>query len=273
MTAARPRYAANLSMLFADHPLLDRPRAAAESGFRYVESWWPFADTAPPPHEVEDFCACLDDAGVTLVAMNLDAGRHEFGDRGLLSDPATEQRVAANLSVVRAILRRTGCRIVNALYGNRCDGMTAADQDRLAQGRLVTVADAVWAERASVVVETLNSLDSPRYPLTDIRTTARAVTEVGRRTQAQNIGLLVDVYHLAAMGTDPASALHEFAPLVTHVQFADHPGRGRPGTGDLDFAALERALSDIGYAGYVGLEYVTSPAPEGHVIPGAGVRR
>ena len=57
------------------------------------------------------------------------------------------------------------------------------------------------------------------------------------------------------MGTDPVTAIRRYAPQVRHVQFADLPGRGRPGTGALDFAAIEQALLDVGYDGFVGLEY------------------
>jgi hydroxypyruvate isomerase len=94
----------------------------------------------------------------------------------------------------------------------------------------------------------------------------RVVEQVNERAGHGNAGLLVDVYHLATMGVDPAVALREYGQLVRHVQFADAPGRGRPGTGRLDFAEIARALQDIEYDGFVGLEYV--PADDGlAVIP------
>jgi hydroxypyruvate isomerase len=255
------RYSANLSMLFADLPVLHRPRAAADAGFAYVESWWPFPDPVPDAADVEAFCTALDEAAVRLVALNLDAGDTAGGDRGLLSDPG-RGRFGGNLAAAVGILERTGCRIVNALYGNRVAGVPPAVADRLALDRLVVVADAV-GPHGVVVVETLNAVDSPDFPLTDIRVSAELVRRVNERARAGNAGLLVDVYHLAAMGVDPAAALREHAKLVRHVQFADAPGRGRPGTGQLDFAAVTRALDDIGYAGFVGLEYV--PAHPGDV--------
>jgi len=264
------RYCANLSMLYAQLPLLERPAAAAAAGFDFVESWWPFGEPAPRAADVEAFCESLDRAGVRLVALNLDAGDPDQGERGLLSDPLGAERISANLEAAVTVLRRSGCRIVNALYGNRLDGQDPAEQDRVALDRLVAVADTLADLDAVVVLETLNTRDSPRFPLTDIAGTVRLLVEAVQQTQGRNIGLLLDVYHLATMGADPVAAIREYADMIRHVQFADAPGRGQPGTGQLDFAALEQALIDIGYDGYVGLEYEPASASDVGVSPREG---
>jgi hydroxypyruvate isomerase len=74
--------------------------------------------------------------------------------------------------------------------------------------------------------------------------------------RAPNLGLLCDLFHLANNGDDIDAALAAYAHRIGHVQIADHPGRGEPGTGRLD---LDRYLSTIAasdYSGYVGLEYI-----------------
>lgn len=255
------RWSANLSTLHADLPLLERCAVAAAAGFAHVESWWPFDVPVPPAAVIDAFCAALQAADVRLVLLNLDAGDTRAGERGLLSLPSLGERVWGNLEVVVEILRRTGCGVVNALYGNREQRFDPADQDRTALRRLVRIADRMAERGAVVVVETLNRRDSPAYPLVDIDATAEIVRRVNRASANGNVGLLLDTYHLATMGTDPVAAIHRHADLVRHVQFADAPGRGRPGTGTVDFAAVERALTAIGYDGYVGLEYI--PAAEG----------
>ena len=55
--------------------------------------------------------------------------------------------------------------------------------------------------------------------------------------------------------TTSGAAIAEYADLVAHVQIADCPGRGEPGTGDLDIDGLLGDLAARGYAGWVGLEY------------------
>jgi hydroxypyruvate isomerase len=259
------RHSANLSMLYADLPWEERPAAAARAGFTYVESWWPFDSHAPDPAEVDRFCTALERAGVQLVLLNLDAGNPHSGDRGLLSHPQLGPRIWQNLDAILPILQRTGCRIVNALYGNRARGHNETVQDSTALRRLIRIADRVAEVGACVVLETLNRTDSPAFPLTDIEVTASVVRTANELSARHNVGLLVDVYHLVTMGTDPVAALQRFAPLVRHVQFADVPGRGRPGTGLIDFHSVEQALSELGYDGFIGLEY--DPSSASHTDP------
>ena len=88
MTTESPRYAVNLSMLFTELPLLQRPAAAKEAGFDAVEFWWPFATAVPADADVDGFVAAITDAGVQLIGLNFFAGDMPGGDRGLVSWPA-----------------------------------------------------------------------------------------------------------------------------------------------------------------------------------------
>jgi Hydroxypyruvate isomerase len=92
------------------------------------------------------------------------------------------------------------------------------------------------------------------YPL---RTAADAVAVVrqARAAGAANVGFLCDLYHLASNGDDLDAAIAGYAEYVAHVQIADAPGRGEPGSGQLD---LDRYVADLarrGYRGWVSLEY------------------
>ncbi|MFJ9369961.1 hydroxypyruvate isomerase family protein [Nocardia sp. NPDC101769] len=255
------KWAANLSMLYSRLPVDQRAAAAARDGYAFVETWWPFDESAPTAEESDRFCSALRRAGVRLAALNLDAGDPSAGERGLLTDPGHEIRVRTNLESAVEILAETKCTILNALYGNWIDGHDPGYQGQLALRRLVGIADRVAELGVTVVVETLNSIDSPQFPLTDIDDTAALVTEAIAQSGHGNIGLLLDTYHLRTMGVDPAIAIGEYGPLIRHVQFADAPGRGRPGTGHIDFDCVTKALAAIGYSGFIGLEY--DPSPQG----------
>jgi hydroxypyruvate isomerase len=69
------------------------------------------------------------------------------------------------------------------------------------------------------------------------------------------LGLQFDTYHVARIEPDVVAAYRRVAPLVRHVQIADHPGRHQPGTGRIDWSAFFRALDESGYEGAIGLEY------------------
>lgn len=248
------RYLANCSMLFTEEPLLARPAAARDAGFTAIEFWWPWPDNpTPSQEEVDEFVAAVQDAGVQLVGLNFFAGELTGPtDAGTLSIPARSQQFRDNIPVAVEIGRRLGVQAFNALYGVRVDEATDQEQDKLALENLALAAEAAAGIGATVLVEPVSG---PKpYPL---RTAADAVAVVEQLRAAghENVGFLNDLFHLANNGDDPAAAVHAHTHLTAHVQIADHPGRGEPGTGELDLDALLGDIAARGYTGYVGLEY------------------
>jgi hydroxypyruvate isomerase len=246
----------NCSILFTELPLLQRPAAAKAAGFDAVEFWWPFAEPVPGDRDVDAFITALGDAGVSLTALNFAGGDMAAGERGWLSQPANNARFRDNIPVCADIAKRTGCTRLNALYGNRVDGVPANRQDELAAENLELAADAAAGIGAVVLIEALNSYESPHYPLVSADSAVRLVKRAhGNAGNAGNVAFLADLYHLARMGEDLASVLSGYREWIGHVQIADVPGRGAPGTGMIGYEPLLRQLSAQGYRGYVGLEY------------------
>ena len=86
MGFAEQRYTVNLSILFTELPLLERPAAAAAAGFTAVELWWPWTDTPTPERaELDALKKAIEDAGVQLTGLNFYAGQLPGPDRGALS--------------------------------------------------------------------------------------------------------------------------------------------------------------------------------------------
>jgi len=249
------RFDVNLSILFTELPLLERPAAAAAAGFDAVELWWPFAEPAPPDRDLDALRRALDDAGVRLVGLNFDAGDMAAGDRGLLSRPDGSARFRTNVDVAVGFAEVTGCTVLNALYGNRDVRAGAAAQRELAEENLVLAARAAARIGATVVVEALNAIENPDYPLTTSRGALALVDRLRFGHGASNVAVLADLYHLARMGEPVAELVATRADRFGHVQIADSPGRGQPGTGSLDVPALLDRLAAAGYRGHVGLEY------------------
>ena len=256
------RFVVNGSILFTELPLLQRPAAAAAAGFRAVEFWWPFGDDpVPSDREADAFLAALGDAGVSLVGLNFAGGNLAEGHRGWLSQPANSVAFRDNIQACVGIAERAGCRVLNALYGNRVDGVSEAEQDGLALANLALAAQAAERAGATVVVEALNSYESPRYPLVSAAAAVAVVDQVRASAGVASIAFLADLYHLGRMGEDLAGLLGTYYGKIGHVQIADVPGRGAPGTGETGFGPLFGRLAELGYPGWVGLEYKpTDPA-------------
>jgi hydroxypyruvate isomerase len=76
-----PKFAANLSMLFTEHPLLARFERAAAAGFTAVELQFPY------DHAADEIKAQLDAHGLQLVLHNLPPGDWAAGERGIACHP------------------------------------------------------------------------------------------------------------------------------------------------------------------------------------------
>jgi hydroxypyruvate isomerase len=244
-------YAANCTFLFTEVELLKRPEAARAAGFDAIEFWWPWPDQpAPPDNEIDKFVAAVRDAGVQLIGLNFFAGDLAGADCGVLSIPARSAEFRDNIAVTMHIGEALGVPAFNALYGNRVSDVTPGQQDDLATENLTLAAKAAAAIGGTILVEPVSG---PKpYPLR----TAGDVAAVLDRVPAPNIGFLCDLFHLANNGDDIDAALAAYAHRIAHVQIADHPGRGEPGTGTLDLYRYLSTIEATGYTGYVGLEYV-----------------
>ncbi|MFI1733798.1 TIM barrel protein [Streptomyces acidicola] len=262
-TAADQLFTVNLSILFTELPLLKRPAAAAAAGFTAVELWWPWVDAPTPERsELDALRKAIEDAGVQLTGLNLYAGQLPGPDRGALSVPGEEsERFRANIDVAADFAASLGCTALNALYGNRVDGADPAEQDELALENLVLAARAADRIGAILLVEALNKPESPRYPLVSAPAAVEVVDQVNRASGLGNARFLMDLYHLSMNGEDLPQVIAAYADRTGHVQIADNPGRGAPGTGTLPLQELLDQLHKAGYAGWVGLEYKPGDRP------------
>ncbi|MFD0409288.1 TIM barrel protein [Kitasatospora sp. NPDC127116] len=253
--AAQYGFTVNLSILFGELPLLERPAAAAAAGFTAAELWWPFgAEHDPSQAELDALRKAFTDAGVRLTGLNL-LDDLSLGARGTVSVPSERDRFRANLPVAAELAASLGATALNALYGNRAEGVDPAEQDALALEHLVLAARAAHGIGAILLVEALNKDESPHYPLVSAAAAVEVVDKVNAATGLGNARFLCDLYHLARNGEDLPAVIDAYADRIGHVQIADHPGRNEPGTGDLDFEDLFARLTAAGYSGSIGLEY------------------
>ena len=259
MTSHHLPFAVNCSIMFPDQPVLGRAQAAADAGFTAVEFWWPFPTATPTSVEVDAFVSSIERAGVRLVGLNFFAGDMPGGDRGVVSWPGRESEFRSSVAIATEIGARLGTGVFNALYGNRVEGATPERQDELAVDNLLTAAAAAKQIDATVVLEPVSG--SEHYPLRTARDAVAVIERVEDAGASGGIGLLADFYHLAVNGDDVEAAIARDADRISHVQIADAPGRGEPGTGHLPLDDWLGAVEKAGYDGYVGLEYKPS-SPE-----------
>jgi hydroxypyruvate isomerase len=238
------KFSANLSILFKEVPLLERFGRAAEAGFSAVEFWWPGHDV-----ELGEIERAVRNAGLEVALFNFDAGDMPAGERGLAGDPDREQQFRENVPVALELARSLGCRRMNVLVGHETPGMDHDEQLALARENVRFAAER--AAGVTVMVEAVNTFENGPYLLWTTQQAVEFVRDVGR----ENVRVQHDFYHMQRMEGNLVATLREHIGSIGHVQIADSPGRGEPGTGEIHYPYVLAALEDLGYDGYVGLEY------------------
>jgi len=243
------RWSAHISWLFTELRYLERPAAARAAGFDTIETAW--------PEEERDRAGLADavrDAGIEVALLNCPAGDTGHGERGFVNDAARRVEAERALDEAIALAGAIGAPSLNLLVGRALPG-TPADEQR----ETIIAALRIFAPRAAaaglrILLEPVNAIENPGF-LAPTPDAAAALIDAAGAEHREQLGLLLDVYHVARAGHDPAAAIDRHRGMIGHVQVSDHPGRGAPGTGSLPFPRLFERLRAVGYEGAVGLEY------------------
>jgi hydroxypyruvate isomerase len=253
-----PKFAANLTMLFNELPFMQRFEAAAKAGFKGVEYLFPYA------YDKKELAAALRDNGLVQVLHNLPAGNWDGGERGIGCHP---DRVGEfREGVARAIDYATalGCPQVNCLLGKLPERVTPADARKVAVDNLRYAAKELKEAGIRLLIEPINTFDIPGFYLNRTDQALSIIDEVG----SPNLFVQYDIYHAQRMEGELGATLSKNIARIGHIQLADNPGRGEPGTGEINYPWMFRHIDSLGYTGWIGCEY----KPRGTTVEGLGWR-
>jgi hydroxypyruvate isomerase len=241
-----PKFAANLSTLFTEFPLPERFAAAAKTGFKGVEVQFPYGMAK------EEVAERLRANGQTLVLFNLPPGNFEAGERGIACLPGRIQEFQDGVGIAIEYARAAGCKTLNCLAGIVPQSVSRDAARRTFVENLKFAASKLKEEGILLVTEAINSYDVPGFFLNWSTQAMALFDDAG----ADNLKLQYDIYHMQRMEGELASTIARLLPRIGHIQLADNPGRHEPGTGEINFPWLLAFIDRIGYAGWIGCEYM-----------------
>lgn len=247
-----PKFNANLTMLFNEVDFLDRFECAAKAGFTGVEFLFPYQ------WPVEELVERMEKHRLTQVLHNLPAGDWEGGERGIACLPGREGEFQDGVGRAIEYAKALKCPALNCLAGLMPAGVP---EERLKETMLANMkfaADALEKEGIRLLVEPLNSWDIPGFYLVHSKKTMELIDELGHG----NILLQYDIYHMQRMEGELINTVQSLIDRIGHMQLADNPGRHEPGSGEINFANLFKAIDDAGYQGWIGCEYIPATSTE-----------
>lgn len=236
-------------MVFTDLPLLERVRRIHERGFA-AEIWgWTDKDLVALAH-----------TGAKFTSMT---GYVEGG----LVDPEGSAALIASAEKSIAAAAALGTPSLN-LHG------TGLDSRGIPVVSVYEVTGAMWiaAERTLARLAALGAREGVTFCLENLNTAVdHPGTPFGRAADTRalvsavnspHLRMNLDLYHAQIDEGNLIELVRDSIPWVGEVQVADVPGRCEPGTGEIAYPAIARALHDAGYVGVVALEAWASGDPE-----------
>ena len=244
-----------IDMIFTEYPFLERIEKAAEAGFHAVEFWnWDDKD-------LPAIKAAVEKAGLTIASFQSNLG-------GTLIHPDQRESFVAGIKKSLGKAQEMGAPALFLLTDELGDDRSVRFQfpDLSEEKKYQSVLDglkalAPLAEEAGVtlVLEPLNiHVDHPGYFLNR----SNVGFDLVRAVDSPNIRLLFDIYHMQVMEGNIIETLIRNLDVVGHIHVADVPGRHEPGTGELSYANIFKALREAGYDRYVGFEFEPTVSSE-----------
>lgn len=244
------RYAPHLTILNKELTIPQRLDLIAEHGFDATE----YNNLLNHPlNEVEEIRKKLDSLRIEMGIFVANPGG--WRTAGLV-DPKQRDTFLQEIKKTIEYHRAIGNHSATTLTGNAIPGVSRSAQRRSAIEGLKRAAELLETTELALVVEPLNHIDHPGFFMTHSDELAEVIAAVN----SKHVRMLFDLYHLQITEGNLINNFRAYADLVGYIQTGDVPGRKEPGTGEVNYRNVLKAIYDAGYRGIIGLEHGTSIA-------------
>src|SRR5690349_18271175 len=227
----------------------EKLETAARSGVQSVEmvgeyAAWTDADVARVKKLARSFRLGMD----VLIATP------DWQKRSVsMVDPAQRDNFLADVRRAITVAQELETPQILLMSGNAIPGRTHEEQYASLLEGCKRAGDLTAAANLTAIVEPLNSLVNHKgFFLTTCVEGAKLIRQVDN----PHVRLLFDIYHEQVQEGNVIRTLTEAADIVAVFHVADNPGRNDPGTGEMNYTNIYKAIQKTGYAGYVAMEYL-----------------
>ena len=235
--------------VYRDLPFHQRLEKIAEAGYHAVELVGEYKDW-----KKEDFA----DARRKKRELGL-----EFdGTAGVwlpLTDPAARDAFLKAVREFISTMRELECTRLIMQTGNRIPGLSQAEMHSNCIETLKRGADIAAENNIELLIENIDPEENPKYFLTMSAEGFEIVRSVGN----PHVKFLYDLFHEQIAAGNLIAKLRKNVDLIGLIHVADVPGRHEPGTGEINYSNVFRALGELGYSRYVAMEF----EPQGEPVP------
>ena len=233
------KYSVCVEMIFGEMDFLDRIDAVAKAGAPAFEFWeWRNKD-------IEAIKARAKKNKLRIASFVGSGGQS-------MVDASNKDNFVKSVEESIPIAKKLDTDALILTTGQELTDVPRARQHESIVACLQAIRPMAEAEGIVFVLEPLNTLVNHKGYYLD-----RSVEsfEIIREIDSPNIKVLYDVYHMQIMEGNIIDTIKANIDLIGHFHIADVPGRHEPGTGELNYANIMKAIRKTGYPDYIGMEY------------------
>lgn len=241
------KFSVCIDMMFQKYPFYERFEMVKKHGINTVEFWkWSNKD-------VEEVSRLLKKHDMKLSLMNIDCKDPELSydlSRGILNKNRCAELIGA-IEESATVCEKMGCYSLIVLIGENDLSLSYDEQKENILESLKKAAPHAEKYGITLMVEPLNAYDRLNYFMPESDPAAQII----RKVNSKNVRMLFDIYHQQKTEGNVISRIEKNIDIIGHFHVADSPNRTEPGTGELNYTNIFRAIEKLGYQGYTGLEY------------------
>lgn len=233
--------------MYSEIDFYDRFQAAADDGFEAVEFWdWRNKD-------LDRVKECAEKAGVKISGFN---GDNDYS----LIDPEHNEKYMENLRASVEAAKKVGASSVTIHSNALGDGGVVVNHyDNLSDTVKICNMFQMLKECAKLAEESgilmnLEGLNITTDHVGNFLKNTQMAAEMIRMIGSPKLKVLYDVYHMQLNEGCIGDTIKAYADTFGHIHVADAPGRHEPGTGEINYAYVFKALEENGYEGRIGFE-------------------
>ena len=173
------------------------------------------------------------------------------------ADPSQREDFLADVRADLRMMEKIECRDMIVMAGDIVPGLSARAQYDCCVETLKRAAELAADHGATVLLENVDLEENRDY----IARSAAEAFQIVADVDHPHVKVCYDLYHAQVSGGNLIANLDRYIDHVGKIHIGDVPGDHEPGTGEINFTNIYKRLADLGYGGYVAMEFLSTGDP------------
>ena len=239
------KFSINIDFVYDSINYLDAIREIKEIGFENIEVCFMH------DKNIDDLEMAQRETGIGVELM--------LSDLMGLTDASTKQKFIEMTKAKVQDAKRLNCKKIIIASGDFLEGITHEHQLGNIEAGVRELLPYFEENAITALIEPINNkVDHPEAGLWSSAESFDMVRCIG----SSNVKILFDIYHMQIMEGDVTRRMLEHLDIISHIHCAGNPGRNEPYIGELNYLEIVRILSEEGFDGCIGIEYIPTVSPK-----------